>query len=60
MHEVGAHEIAGQMWVTLQIADGEEFDIVKPALSEIDEHKLLEGVREIVARRTHLSMPRAK
>lgn len=44
----GTHEAAGHEWVTLEIYSGDEFEIVKPALPERDEQKLLEGVREIV------------
>lgn len=45
---MGEHDEAGQRWVTLQTQEGEQFDIVKPGLSETDERELLERVREIV------------
>jgi hypothetical protein len=45
---MGTHEASGQQWVTVQIYSGDEFEIVKPALSQENEHQLLEGVRRIV------------
>lgn len=46
---IGAHQAAGHEWVTVQIYSGDEFEVVKPALSQENERKLLEGVRVIVS-----------
>lgn len=45
---MGERGEAGQVWLTLQTQEGEQFEIVKPELSEEDEHELLERVRGIV------------
>lgn len=47
---VGIREAAGRTWVTLETAIGEEFEIVKPQLSETVEQQLLKGVRAVVER----------
>lgn len=47
---VGTHTVADTEWISLQIPGGEQFDIVKPQLSDENEQRLLEGVREIVER----------
>lgn len=46
----GTHQAAGREWLTLQIQGGEEFEIIRPALSAEHEQRLLAGVRDIVAR----------
>jgi hypothetical protein len=50
VRKIGTHQIAGTEWLTLQILTGEQFDIVKPEMSETDQERLLEGVREIVGK----------
>ncbi len=45
---VGMHELAGREWVMLQIYGGEEFEIVKPNLTEAQERHFIRGVRRIV------------
>lgn len=45
---VNTHVEAGREWATLRIIGGEEFDVVKPPLSEEQEQQLLDGVRHIV------------
>ncbi len=45
---VGTRYVADREWVTLQIYGGEEFDILRPDLTDAQEQHLLEGVREIV------------
>lgn len=45
---IGTREVAGREWFMLQIYGGEEFEILRPELSEQDELHLLEGVRAIV------------
>jgi hypothetical protein len=45
---VGTRYVAERQWVTLQIYGGEEFDILLPDLTEQEERRLLDGVREIV------------
>jgi hypothetical protein len=57
---IGTREISGRTWVTLQIPNGEEFDLVKPALTEATERQLLEGVREIVEKRVHKNPSRER
>lgn len=56
---VDTHSEAGREWATLRIIGGEEFDVVKPRLSEEQERQLLDGVRHIVrtarARRQRLN-----
>lgn len=44
----GTREAAGREWAVLQIYGGEEFEVVRPQMSEEDESRLLAGVREIV------------
>ena len=46
----GTRELAGREWITLQIYGGDEFDIVRPPLSEAQEMELLEGARLVLAR----------
>lgn len=45
---LGTHQAAGREWATLQIYGGEEFEVVRPNLTEEEEDRLLAGVREIV------------
>lgn len=56
---IGTHTQAGRQWATVRIVGGEEFDVVKPDLSEEQEQNLLDGVRHIVrtarARRQRLN-----
>jgi hypothetical protein len=46
----GTHEQAGRTWMTLRLRDDNEFDVVQPRLSREQETRLLDGVREIVAK----------
>lgn len=48
VRKVRTYELVDNEWITLQILTGEQFDIIKPELSEQDEVRLLEGVRQIV------------
>lgn len=57
VRQVGVHELAGRTWLTVETPEHEEFDVVKPQLSEEDERKLLDGVREIVERHKRPAEP---
>jgi frataxin-like iron-binding protein CyaY len=48
---IGQHEAAGRTWMTLRLNGDNEFDIVRPPLTDEMEALLREGVREIVAAR---------
>ena len=50
VRKIGTHQIADTEWMTLQILTGEQFDVVKPDLNQLDQERLLEGVREIVGK----------
>ncbi len=45
-----SYNLAGYEWITLQIPGAEEFDVIRPPLTEEQEYALLIGMREIVDR----------